>query len=164
MLRLREKGLTLRERRTFQSRKGFFVLYDVTAWLVIGLVLLIVVTFSVYQLNREREQVRKAQEVLTVKSFMDKSLYYVPQTKTVSSTDTSVTLNLFNGCTLTINYNPDTKEISYSKSCPQGESIAVPGGAKKVDSFTVRSTSEGTEVVVCRDNSCYSYFYRKIAG
>ena len=159
-MRLREKELTLRERRTFRSRKGFFLLYDVTAWLVIGLTLLVVVTFSVYELNRERAQVRKAQEVLSVKSFMDKSLYYVPQTKTVSSTDTSVTLNLFSGCTVTINYNPDTKEISYSKSCPQGKNITVPGGAEKVDSFKVLSTSEGTEVVVCKDSSCYSYFYR----
>ena len=141
-------------------RKGFFLLYDITAWIVLGVILSSIVAFSIYYIVSERKQIDTFQSELRVKTFLDQSLYYVPQTKSVAYTTNSVTLNLFNGCTLTINYDSSTKEVFYTGTCPPGKTITPPGGKVKVDSFTLTPTPEGVKLVVCKNSACYSYFYR----
>ena len=145
-----------------QGRKGFLFLYDAFTWVVLGLVFVSFITVSLYYLNREREQVSSVRKELQVKTFADQILYFVPQTKTVSlSSDAdTVTLTLFNGCQVSLTYNPDTKEISYQSNCPSGQSVSVPGGKVKVDSFSAQSTTYGVKLTVCRGSSCYEYFLR----
>ena len=141
-------------------RKGFFFLYDILVWLIIGLAIISISAGFLYYINRERKEISTARKELYVKSFFDQSLYYVPMNKSVSYTSDSITLNLFNGCVFSIRYDPIRKESYYLAACPPGKNITPPGGKVKVDSFTVTGTPEGVKLVICKDNACYSYFYR----
>lgn len=154
---MKAKELTLKEKATSVSRKGI-VLFDVLAGIVLGLVLTTVVAVSVDLFVKSKSAVEKEVQDYSYKTAFDQILYLMPYVKTTTGSSNSVELDLYNGCVVTISYDSGTKEVSFSKTCPQGEDVSVPGQKVKVDTFDVSSDSSGVSLKLCNGDDCSLYY------
>ncbi len=141
------------------SRKGF-TLFEILAAIIIGLIVFAsipVVFHTVWAFWNSSIQQEKVRDL---RFIMSDIVGYSPNVKNIDVvSDEDVVLELYNGCTVEFSYDSDTKTLTKTVNCPQGEKAGTSYKAG-LAYFKVEQDGSGVKYTI-GDGKTSMEFYQK---